>query len=121
VRAFQQDLDYAPEWENPQTIAAGLRVPRAVGDFLMLRAIRESGGTAVAVPEENIGPTVRKYSQLTGIFFCPEGATACLAAGMLASNGWIRPEERVVVFNTGSGLKYAELCRNPDGLVWKGC
>jgi threonine synthase len=110
VRAFAQGLDHAPEWEGANTIAAGLRVPRAVGDFLMLRAIRESGGTAIAVPEEKIAPAVREYSRLTGIFFCPEGAAACLAAQMLTRSGWIRPEERVVVFNTGSGLKYVELC-----------
>lgn len=111
VRAFEQGLDHAPEWEQARTIAAGLRVPRAVGDFLMLRVIRESHGTAVAVPEEQIAPAVYQCSQLTGVFFCPEGAAAVVAAQMLAESGWIEPQERVVIFNTGSGLKYAEACR----------
>jgi len=111
IRAFNQGLDYAPEWENASTVAAGLRVPRAVGDFLMLRAIRESRGTAVAVPEEQIAPATYEYSQLTGIFFCPEGAAAVFAARMLAGAGWLKPQDRVVIFNTGSGLKYADLCR----------
>jgi threonine synthase len=111
IRAFDQGLDHAPEWENAATVAAGLRVPRAVGDFLMLRAIRESRGTAVAVPEEQIAPSTYEYSQLTGIFFCPEGAAAVFAARMLAEVGWLQPQDRVVIFNTGSGLKYAESCR----------
>ena len=84
---------------------------RAVGDFLMLRAIRESRGTAVAVPEEKISPATYECSQLTGIFFCPEGAAAVVAASMLANAGWLKPQDRVVIFNTGSGLKYAELRR----------
>jgi threonine synthase len=111
IRAFDQGLDHAPEWENAATIAAGLRVPRAVGDFLMLRVIRESRGTAVAVPEEQIALAVYEYSQLTGIFFCPEGAAAVFAAEMLVDVGWLKPQHRVVIFNTGSGLKYAELCQ----------
>jgi threonine synthase len=111
IRAFEQGLDHAPEWENAQTVAAGLRVPRAVGDFLMLRAIRESRGTAVAVPEEQIAAETFESTQLTGIFFCPEGAAAIFAAKMLADAGWLKPQHRVVIFNTGSGLKYAESCR----------
>lgn len=111
IRAYEQGLDHAPEWENAATVAAGLRVPRAVGDFLMLRAIRESHGTAVAVPEEQIVPATYEYSQFTGLFFCPEGAAAVFAAYMLAEVGWLKPQHRVVIFNTGSGLKYAESCR----------
>jgi threonine synthase len=111
TRAYDQGLDHAPEWENAATVAAGLRVPRAVGDFLILRAVRESRGTAVAVPEEQIAPATYEYSQLTGIFFCPEGAAAVFAGFMLAQVGWLKPEDRVVIFNTGSGLKYAESCR----------
>jgi len=113
IRAFNSGLDHAPEWENAATIAAGLRVPRAVGDFLMLRAIHESHGTAVAVPEEQIAPAMYQFSQMTGIFFCPEGAAAGVAAKMLVNSGWIKPQDRVVIFNTGSGLKYAEACRMP--------
>ncbi|MGH7496964.1 MAG: threonine synthase [bacterium] len=111
VRAFEQNLDHAPEWHNAATVACGLRVPRAVGDFLMLRAIRESQGCAVTVAEERIAPATYEYSSATGILLCPEGAAALEATKQLAASGWIRPEERVVVFNTGSGLKYADLIR----------
>jgi len=109
VRAFEQGLEHAPEWQNAATVASGLRVPKAVGDFLMLRALRESHGTAVAVAEERIPKSVREYSRASGIFFCPESAAALEATKQLAASGWIKPEERVVVFNTGSGLKYTEL------------
>jgi threonine synthase len=109
VRAFDQELEHAPEWENADTVASGLRVPKALGDFLMLRALRESNGTAVAVKEERIAASVREYSRASGIFFCPEGAAALMATKQLADQGWIKPHENVIVFNTGSGLKYAEL------------
>lgn len=109
IRAFEQGLDHAPEWQNAHTVAAGLRVPRAVGDFLMLRALREGHGTAVAVAEERIAGATRQYTRATGIFLCPEGAAALEAARLLSASGWLKPEERVVVFNTGSGLKYADL------------
>lgn len=109
VRAFEQGLSHAPVWQAAQTIAAGLRVPRALGDFLMLRVLRESRGTAVAVSDEEILHWMRTASAATGIFLCPEGAAACAAAAYLSHTGWIQPKERVVIFNTGSGLKYAEL------------
>ncbi len=109
VRAFEQGLEHAPEWQNAATIASGLRVPKAIGDFLMLRALRESHGTAVAVAEELIPRAVREYSRASGVFFCPEGAAALEATKQLVASGWIKPQEKVVVFNTGSGLKYTEL------------
>ncbi len=111
VAAFEQNLEQAPEWQNASTVASGLRVPRAIGDVLMLRAIRASHGCAFAVSEERIGPATYEYSRATGIFLCPEGAAALEAAKQLAASGWIRPEERVVVFNTGAGLKYVDLIR----------
>jgi len=109
VRAFHEGLDHAPEWEGAQTIAAGLRVPRAVGDFLMLRALRESRGTAIAVDDSAILHWMKTGSALTGVFLCPEGAAACAAVETLIVQGWLQADERVVIFNTGSGLKYAEL------------
>lgn len=75
----------------------------------MLRALRASHGTAVAVAEERIAEATRQYTRATGIFLCPEGAAALEAAKLLSASGWIKPEERVIVFNTGSGLKYADL------------
>lgn len=109
VRAFEQNLEHAPEWENAATVASGLRVPKAIGDFLMLRALRESKGTAVAAQEKIIPASVRNYTRASGIFFCPEGAAALEATQQLVARGWIKPHESVVVFNTGSGLKYTDL------------
>ncbi len=109
VRAFDEGAEHAPLWEGARTVADGLRVPIAVGDFLVLRAIRESGGTAVAVSDAAMLADAREIGRQTGIFPAPEGA-ACLAAQrILLDQGWIRPDERVVLFNTGTGLKYAHL------------
>ena len=109
VRAFNEGTEHAALWEGARTVADGLRVPVAVGDFLVLRAIRESGGTAVAVSDASMLADAREIGRHTGIFPAPEGA-ACLAAQrLLLAQGWIRPDERVVLFNTGTGLKYAHL------------
>lgn len=109
VRAFEQNTEHAEMWQGAKTVADGLRVPAAVGDFLILNAIRESGGTAIAVPDEEMITHARTMGQHTGIFPAPEGA-ACLAAQMrLLESGWIQPDESVVLFNTGTGLKYAHL------------
>jgi threonine synthase len=106
VRAFDEGTKHATLWEGAATIADGLRVPVAVGDFLILQALRESGGTAVAVPDSDMIHYTKVMGRNTGIFPAPEGA-ACLAAQVrLLEQGWIQPEETVVIFNTGSGLKY---------------
>jgi threonine synthase len=109
VRAFEQGDEFAELWQGAKTVADGLRVPVAVGDFLILRALRESGGAAIAVADEEMLAYARIMGKLTGVFPAPEGA-ACLAAQVrLLEQGWIKPEETVVLFNTGSGLKYAHL------------
>ena len=108
VRAFHEGAESAGEWQNPETIAAGLRVPKAVGDFLMLRALRESGGTAVAVSEEEIIKGVKLTGKYAGIFAAPEGGAAVIAAQKLRDSGFIKPQEKVVIFITGSGLKYTD-------------
>jgi threonine synthase len=109
VRAFANGDEFAELWQGAATVADGLRVPAAVGDFLILRALRESGGTAVSVPDEEMLRLASVMGRYTGIFPAPEGA-ACLAAQMaLLRDGWIGADERVVLFNTGSGLKYAHL------------
>ncbi|MEZ4868821.1 MAG: threonine synthase [Caldilineaceae bacterium] len=109
VRAFNQGDEHAELWQGAKTVADGLRVPVAVGDFLILRALRESGGTAVTVPDADMLHYAKVMGQHTGIFPAPEGA-ACLAAQVhLLEQGWIKPEETVVLFNTGTGLKYAHL------------
>jgi threonine synthase len=109
VRAYNEGAEHAELWQGASTVADGLRVPVAIGDFLILRALRESGGTALTVTDEEMLHYTRVMGQYTGIFPAPEGA-ACLAAQVhLLEQGWIGPEETVVLFNTGSGLKYAHL------------
>lgn len=109
VRAFTQGDEYASLFPNARTVADGLRVPIAIGDFLMLRAIRASNGIALCVSDADLLEYANLISETTGIFACPEGG-ACLAAQVrLLEQGWISPEETVVLFNTGTGLKYAHL------------
>ncbi|CAB9516121.1 Threonine synthase [Seminavis robusta] len=109
VRAFQEGAKHATLWEGAATLADGLRVPVAVGDFLILQALRDSGGTALAVTDQEMIDFTRVMGRNTGIFPAPEGA-ACLAAQVrLLKDGWIKPHESVVLFNTGSGLKYAHV------------
>jgi threonine synthase len=105
VRAFDQNLDSAPEWEHPETSAWGLRVPRAVGDRLMLRALRDSGGGAIAVPESDIEPAAAEMRRVEGIDVGPEGGAGLIALRQLQERGTIRKGETVVLFNTG-GNKY---------------
>jgi threonine synthase len=109
VRAFQSGATRAEPWQNAMTMAAGLRVPSAVGDALMLRALRDSAGTAVTVSEEEILNGVRQLGRYEGIFACPEGGAALAGLRQLVAQGWVDREERVVVFNTGSGLKYLDV------------
>ncbi len=109
VRAFERGLEHAPPWENASTIASGLRVPVAIADYLILRALRESGGTALAVSDEEIITAMRELGACEGIFAAPEGAATWAAAKRLLRQGFLRPDERIVLFNTGTGLKYAEL------------
>ena len=109
VRAFARGDEFAEPWQGASTVADGLRVPAAVGDFLILAALRESYGTALAVTDQEMLDQARRMGSLTGVFPAPEGA-ACLAAQVhLLQQGWIKPDETVVLFNTGSGLKYAHL------------
>jgi len=106
VRAFDAGSEYAEPWREAHTYAAGLRVPRAVGDFLMLRALRESGGGAIAVTDDAMARAVRQLGSLTGVFGAPEGGAAVAAVPLMRERGVIRAEDEVVIFNTGSGLKY---------------
>jgi threonine synthase len=108
VRAFHAGDERASLWENAQTFALGLRVPTAVADFLMLRALRDSGGTAVAVRETDIAVAGRELAHTEGIFAAPEGAACWAAAKSLRDAGWLRRGERVVLFNTGGWYKYAD-------------
>jgi threonine synthase len=109
VRAFQQGTEKAEAWENAHTIADGLRVPRAIGDFLVLRAIRESGGTALAVSDADMVRGMRDLGGREGISAAPEGGAALHAVRALVQQGAIRRDDRVVLFNTGGALKYLDV------------
>jgi threonine synthase len=106
VRAFEQSADHAERWEDARTIAAGIRVPAAIGDYLILRAVRESGGTAVAVSDDAIREAQREMARLSGVYSAPEGAATWAAGRDLRRSGFLRGAERVVLFSTGMGLKY---------------
>ncbi|HVN53412.1 MAG TPA: threonine synthase [Anaerolineaceae bacterium] len=106
VRAVEQGLERTEPWENAKTIAAGLRVPTVFADRLVLRAIRESRGTALAVSDAEILTAQRELAREEGILVAPEGAATLAALHALCARNWIQAGERVVLFNTGSGLKY---------------
>jgi threonine synthase len=109
VRAFRQGLDHAPAWENAATVASGLRVPAAVADYLILKVIRDSGGAALEVSDEEIIEAMGEMGRREGIFPAPEGAATWAALKRLLRDGAVRPNERIVLLNTGTGLKYPEL------------
>jgi threonine synthase len=106
VAAFVSGREETSPWPDPRTSALGLRVPSPIAGFLCLRAVRETSGTAVAVPEEEIAPATRDLAARSGLDICPETGAAWSAYRRLRARGWIAPQERTVVFNTGTGLKY---------------
>jgi threonine synthase len=114
VKAFVEGAHESERWPDPQTFAAGIRVPKALGDFIVLKALRESGGIAVAVSEREIAQSMQAAGGAEGMLVCPEGGAAIAAASKLRHDGWIREDEEVVIFNTGTGLKYAELLQGDD-------
>ena len=109
VRAFQQNTEKAEPWENASTVADGLRVPRAIGDFLILRAVRESGGTALAVTDRSMVDGMLAIGKHAGVSAAPEGGAALAAVQRLVEDGSIKPRESVVLFNTGGALKYLDV------------
>jgi threonine synthase len=109
VRAFREGKEFAEPWENARTIADGMRVPAAVGDFLILRALRESHGTAVAVPDAEILDATYLLGRTTGLWPAPEGGATLAALLRLKKDGWVRDGESVVLFNTGNGAKYSHI------------
>jgi len=109
VRAFEEGTERSRMWEHAATIADGLRVPKAIGDFLVLRAVRESGGAAVAVGDADMVAGMRDAGRLEGISAAPEGGAAVHALRVLVAAGRIKPYETVVVYNTGGALKYLDV------------
>lgn len=108
VRAFEQGWNDAPEFENAHTVASGLRVPKAIGDFIMLDILRTSGGGAIAVTDEEMIEAAREIGSAEGIFCAPEGAACLPALRRLIEEGRVGQNDRVVIFNTGAGIKYLE-------------
>jgi len=108
VRAFDAGERFAVEWQDAHTTASGLRVPRAIGDFLILDAIRDSGGAAIAVTDEEMIAASREVGSAEGLFVAPEGGACYAAMNKMMAKKLIAEEERVVLFNTGAGVKYLE-------------
>jgi threonine synthase len=109
VRAFEQGAERSEMWQNASTVADGLRVPKAIGDFLVLRAVRESGGVALAVSDTDMVTAMRDMGAKEGISAAPEGGAALHALRVLLTSGRVTPSDTVVVFNTGGALKYLDV------------
>ncbi|HEY0050131.1 MAG TPA: threonine synthase [Pyrinomonadaceae bacterium] len=108
VEGFEQHLNHGAEIENAHTVASGLRVPKAIGDFIILEIVRKSGGSAIAVTDEELISDVREIGAGEGIFPAPEGAACLSALKKMIATGTIESDEHIVLFNTGSGVKYLE-------------
>ncbi|WP_199797186.1 threonine synthase [Erythrobacter sp. QSSC1-22B] len=106
VRAFDAGEEHAERWENAHTVAAGIRVPKAVGDFLILRAVRESGGRAIAVEEAELVRATAESAVQDGMLLCPEGGATLAAWRNAVAQGWVEADDEVVLFNCATGLKY---------------
>ena len=106
VKAFGEGTEHAERWEDAHTVAAGIRVPKAVGDFLILRAVRESGGFAIAVSDDALSQAVNEAAREDGLLLCPEGGATLAACRLALERGMISPDNRVVLFNCATGLKY---------------
>ena len=106
VKAFEDGVEHAERWENARTVAAGICVPKAVGDFLILRAVRESGGRALAVDDDAILAAVEDCARHDGLLMCPEGGATLAAYRLALAGGLVGPDDEVVLFNCATGLKY---------------
>ena len=115
VKAFAAGSESAEPWADPWTIASGLRVPGPLGDRLMLRCLRESGGGAVAVEDGDLQHDADLGTRLEGVDFSPEGGATLVAARLLRARGVLRPEDQVVLFNTGAGWLYRSTAELPGG------
>jgi threonine synthase len=108
VRAYERGEVVSEFWPGAQTMASGLRVPKALGDFLVLQAIRETDGTALAVSDERIGEAMKLAARTDGLSMCPEGAATVAAVQELREAGWLGASDHIVLINTGTALKYPE-------------
>ena len=106
VRAYRERAKESAFWENSHTVAFGINVPKPLGDFLVLEALYQTEGCAIAVEDREILGAIRSLASEEGLFVCPEGASLYAAAASLKQSGWLKPDERVVMLNTGAGIKY---------------
>src|SRR5215831_5630661 len=116
VKAFEEHQNVSTTWENAATFAAGLRVPKPYGDYLMLEILEESAGVAVALPDETILASLKDWAKNEGIFLSPEGAASTAAYAHLLETGFLQAHDRVVLFNTGAGLKYTDVTAAAAGI-----
>jgi len=114
VRAFHAGEQFASPWEVAETVAAGIRVPSAIGDFLMLRILRESNGTAISVSDKELLAGQREMMRLEGISACPEGGATLAGLKKLIATGWIESSQKVVLLNTGTGASYPDTLAPPE-------
>jgi threonine synthase len=115
VAAFEGGHERAAAWADPWTVASGLRVPGPLGDRLILQALRESGGAAIAVTDDDLARTAVRHSAIEGVDLSPEGGAALAAARIAGERGWLRPDDRTVAFNTGAGWLYRSPADLPGG------
>ena len=108
VKAYREDAAASEFWQDAATVASGLRVPKALGDFLVLEAVRESGGTAVAVEDRELLEAGRLLAEAEGLFVAPEAAACAAAARQLTAAGFLGKDDEIVIYSTGTGLKYLE-------------
>ena len=120
VRAYEAGESHATAWEGRETVAFGLNVAKPLGDRLMLAAIAETGGCAIAVADAELLGEMRALGRLEGAFICPEGAATVAAARKLRESGWLAPDDEVVLLNTGTGLKYPETVRADPPILQPG-
>jgi threonine synthase len=109
VKAWEEGKPAAEMWPNAATMASGLRVPKPYGDYLILDILKQSHGTAISVTDEEILEATRHWAKVEGIFAAPEGAASLVAYRKLRANGFFKPDDTLVLFNTGSGLKYLDV------------
>ncbi len=117
TRAFEEREKVSEVWENAATFASGLRVPKPYGDYIMLEILKESGGVALAFSDEVILESLKDWAKNEGIFLSPEGATATAAYDHLLKTGYLTADDRVVLFNTGAGLKYTDVTADAAGIA----
>lgn len=116
TRAYESGEKSSQMWQNAETFASGLRVPKPYGDYIMLEILKESGGVALSFSDDQILASLKDWARNEGIFLSPEGAASTVAYDHLLKTGYLKPEDKVVLFNTGSGLKYTDVTAEAAGL-----